>query len=370
MRILQIGKYYHPYKGGIETLVKDLSEKLIQEGFETTVIVFNDKNKTEISILNGIKVIRCSTLFKIASQPISLSYCLMIFKLIKLNDLVHLHLPNILSMLTIFFIPKRKINLIVHWHSDIVSQVVLNKLLMPFQKSVLKKAKAVVVTSPQYYKGSTPLKTCIEKLLVIPNSFKNNTNNEYEKNDDILQINKKIVLSVGRLVEYKGFKYLIRAAKLLPDNYIVYIAGFGPLSYALKKEIIDNNLQTKVKLLGRVTSDELVEYYKACSVFVLPSISRAEAFGIVMIEAMSFSKPVVATNIENSGVNWVNEHNVTGLNVAIENEQELAEAILKITCDPILNQKYSSNAYSKANTFFSIDIVAQQIKNLYMKFQK
>ena len=182
--------------------------------------------------------------------------------------------------------------------------------------------------------------------------------------------NKKIILSVGRLVEYKGFTYLIKAAKFLPDNYIIYIAGSGILAGTLQKEIFKNDLENKVKLLGTVTDDDLVTYYKSCNVFVLPSISRAEAFGIVMIEAMSFSKPIIATNIPSSGVNWVNEHNVTGINVAIKNEKELAEAILKITTDPDLYQKFSQNAYIKANTFFSIDIVARQIKDLYLKIKE
>lgn len=108
--------------------------------------------------------------------------------------------------------------------------------------------------------------------------------------------NKIIVFSASRLVKKNGLKYLIKAMKLLPENFICFIAGSGKLENKLKKQILKNNLQKRVFLLGQLERKKVDEWYKITDIFCRPSLS--EGFGNVFIEAISFGAPCVAPNIQ------------------------------------------------------------------------
>lgn len=111
---------------------------------------------------------------------------------------------------------------------------------------------------------------------------------------------------MGRLVAYKGFEYLIKAARQLGNDCVVLIGGKGVLQESLQALIEEQGVADKVKLIGFVSNEELPGYFGACDLFCLSSIWKTEAFAIVQVEAMSCGKPVVATKISGSGVSWVN----------------------------------------------------------------
>ena len=97
-------------------------------------------------------------------------------------------------------------------------------------------------------------------------------------------------------------------------------------------------------LAARVTHEQLTALYKNAALFCLSSVTRAEAFGVVLIEAMAYGLPIVATNIEGSGVPWVNAHEVSGLNVPPNDAKELAAACTLILNRTDLREKYSFGA--------------------------
>lgn len=164
------------------------------------------------------------------------------------------------------------------------------------------------------------------------------------------------------MVEYKGFEYLIEAGKYLDNDFIILIAGAGPLFNKLKRKIIDLNLQDKVFLLGRV--DNINKLLKNCDVFVLPSILRTEAFGLVLVEALFFGKPLITTNVKGSGMNYVNQDGVTGFVVPPRNPIAIAEAIKKICFDRELYLKFSKNAKERFSEF-NIQNIGESIIRLY-----
>jgi glycosyltransferase involved in cell wall biosynthesis len=108
---------------------------------------------------------------------------------------------------------------------------------------------------------------------------------------------------------------------------------------------------------------------KNCDIFCLPSVSRNEAFGLVLVEALYFGKPLVTTNVEGSGMNYVNKHNETGLVVPPKNSKALAEAINTILSNEKLYEKFSKNALERFKEF-EIDSVADRILNLYQEVLK
>ena len=178
---------------------------------------------------------------------------------------------------------------------------------------------------------------------------------------------KRIIFSLGRMVPYKGFPYLVEAAKHLPDDYVVLIGGSGPDYPELQETIYAHDLDGKVRLLGYLTDEQTHALFHACTLFVLPSVMKTEAFGIVQIEAMSCHKPVVATLIPESGVSWVNKDGGSGINVPCRDARAIADAICQICKDSETYQKYSEGAYDRYLEYFTYNRMIDQTKSVYEK---
>jgi rhamnosyl/mannosyltransferase len=365
MKILHIGKYYPPHFGGIERVNFDLVEGLNQQGIYTDVLCFSDSS-TDLNEDGNYKIFRASHIFTIRSTPFSISLFKTLKKIHRDYDIIHLHLPNPVGALALQSI-NFKGKIVLHWHSDIIRQQLLKKLYAPFQKALLKRADRIIVTSPPYLDGSADLKAFKSKCVVIPiginepespdQNFLSELKNKY--------FSKKIIFSLGRLIYYKGFDYLIEAAKELSDDYLILIGGTGELYKELSSLIVENNLSEKVKLLGKIPSHQIAAYFELCDLYCLPSCERSEAFGIVQIEAMSYGKPVISTNIPYSGVSWINDHQYTGLIVPPKNPKALAEAIQSILTDPEICYRYGINARTKFKTEFTVDKMCQKTISLY-----
>lgn len=365
MKVLHIGKYYPPHFGGIERVNFDLVESLNQHGIRTDVLCFNDSAKDKFEEEN-YTIYRASNLLTLRSSPFSFS----LFKTLKIihrdYDIIHLHLPNPIGALALQLI-NFKGKIVLHWHSDIIRQRLLKQLYAPFQKALLKSADRIIVTSPTYLEGSDDLKAFKSKCVIIPIGI-----NEPELPDqNVLSelrnkyFRKKIVFSLGRLIYYKGFNFLIEAAKELSEDYLILIGGTGELYEELSNLIVKNSLTEKVKLLGKIPSHQISAYFELCDLYCLPSCERSEAFGIVQIEAMSHGKPIVSTSIPYSGVSWINNHEYTGLVVPPKNPKALAEAIQSILTDPEICYRYGSNARTKFKSEFTVDKMCQKTIYLY-----
>ena len=166
---------------------------------------------------------------------------------------------------------------------------------------------------------------------------------------------------------YKGFGYLVESAKYLSDDYVILIGGQGPLKDELEQMIRENGLQDKVKLLGRLSDQEVASCFGACDIYCMSSVFKNEAFGIVQIEAMSAGKPVVATKIPGSGVSWVNEDQVSGINVEPADPEALAGAFRTIMETPGLHEKYSGQAKERFNLMI---VKEQMIRNCLSIYNK
>ncbi|MCG9509834.1 glycosyltransferase, partial [Providencia rettgeri] len=179
-------------------------------------------------------------------------------------------------------------------------------------------------------------------------------------------LNKKIIFSLGRLVYYKGFEYLVEACAKLPDNYVVLLGGNGEEKLKLIQKIKLLNLQDKFILLGFIKDTDLPSYFAACDAFCLPSIEKSEAFGVVQLESFLFNKPVVSCNIPGSGVSWVNQDNISGITVEPKNSDKLASALLTVTQDttsfPNLKAYFNEN--------FSADVMVSRTIRLYSELNK
>jgi rhamnosyl/mannosyltransferase len=182
-----------------------------------------------------------------------------------------------------------------------------------------------------------------------------------EKLDAKLFSEKKVIFSCGRLIYYKGFFDLIEAAKMLPENCIVKIAGDGALQKKLQKKINNLQLSEKVVLLGKITNHDLEKELGGCYLLCLPSNYRSEMFGVVQVEAFAYGKPVVSTDIPRSGVSEVNINNKTGYVVKTNNPLAIANAITTLIENESIYKDFSNNAFDRAKYFTNNEIIDRYI---------
>lgn len=368
MNILQISTYYLPNYGGIEQVAYDFSRILVKQGNNVKVICFNSNKNTVSDIYDGVEVIRIGYKKKVASQAISFKYFFILKKIIKefKPDVIHIHLPNpLIATYLLFAKPKCKITL--HWHSDIIKQKRLKQLYAPFEKSLLNKADKIIATSQIYADKSDSLKAYLNKVYIIPNiveadfldSLSSNDKNQISKIREHYS-DKKIIFSIGVHREYKGLRYLVDAAKYLSSEYIVLIAGKGPLTDQLKQKVLDLKLKNVI-FIGRISDEEKKQYLWASDIYAFPSITKNEAFGIALAEALYCGLPAVTFNIDGSGVNWVNKDGVTGIEVNEFDAEKYAIALMSVTKD-----KYGTNARNWIEENFTEKAISNTVKEFFM----
>jgi rhamnosyl/mannosyltransferase len=365
MKILQLGKFY-PVKGGVEKVMYDLTQGLSEKGIYCDMMCTVEGKTNQIIRLNDYgKILGCKTIVKIAATTLSFSMIHQLKKICRQYDIIHIHHPDPMACVALF-LSGYKGKIIVHWHSDILKQKLLFLFYAPFQNRLLKKADRIVGTTPVYVRESPHLQEVQEKVTFLPIGVKK----EIAEISAVQKIReqfagKKIVFSLGRLVDYKGFKYLIEAAAYLPDDYMILIGGEGPLKETLQAQINHLNLASKVILLGFISDSLKPVYYAACDIFCISSIQKTEAFAIVQIEAMSYGKPIVATKIPESGVAWVNKNGESGINCEPENGKAIATAVLEIFADDETYKKYSNNAKNRYQSLFTFDKMIENCMEIY-----
>lgn len=362
MKILHLTKFFYPDIGGIETVTKNICDNLSKiPNYTVDVVCFSKKQKKK----NRRYRIFTLKYKKIFSTPLSFDF-IEFFKIIRNKyDFLHIHLPNPMMVIMLFLFRKNE-KIIIHWHTDILSYDFLKFLFKPFEYWILKNSYKIIVTSKNYLDSSTELthfkkKTSIIspttydldkiKIKKVPNFFK-------KKKKD-----KKIILFVGRLVKYKGLYQFLQNINLLSDDCIFVIVGKGPEKIKLNTLIKNINLEKKVIFIERLKFSEYVYLLKKSFLFVLPSLTRQEAFGMVLIEALSVGLPIINFNIEGSGVNFVNKNNLTGFNIELLNYEEFFNKINMLLLDKKIYRTLRKNSKVRFKKLFHIEKIS--IKKIY-----
>jgi glycosyltransferase involved in cell wall biosynthesis len=367
VRVLELGKYYFPYMGGIEHHLYVLSNEL-KDRVELEVVVANTARRTIRENVEGVRVTRCGSFAHVASTSLSAS---MVFELSRRPyDVLHLHLPNPMGAASYLASKKpRNHRLIVTYHSDVVRQRLLAKVYAPVVDRVLARAAAVIATSPNYLESSDVLQRYREKSVVIPygidlDLYRPTPEREAEARAIRARLGGgPLLLCVGRLIYYKGFEYAIRALVNLPRAHLVII-GDGPLREELQQLARDCNVADRVTLAGDVHNNRIAPYYLASDVYLLPSIARSEAFGIVQIEALAAGIPIINTSLP-SGVPFVSRDGETGFTVPPEDPLALAAAAGRLLDDPSLRARFGAAGRARAGREFSKEALTQRLLAVY-----
>lgn len=361
LRVLHVGKFYPPYMGGMETHLQALCGEL-QKVAAVKVIVANRARQSVEEIIDGVPVTRVGTLFNFASAPV----CPTLARRIRQSpaDIIHLHLPNPTAILA-YLASGHRGRLVFTYHSDTVRQKVLGKAFAPIQQRAFDRCVAIISTSPNYVDSSAVLSAYRDRCHVIPYGIP--LGQFVDRDGDAVeqirrQYGTRLVISVGRLIYYKGFEYLIRAMQWVDGRLL--LVGDGPLRDDLEREARALGLQDRVIFLGEMQNRETVPYYHAAEVFALASIARSEAFGIVQLEAMACGKPVVNTQLA-SGVPFVSVDGETGITVPPKDPPALARAINRLLERADLRAQYGAAARRRVQQEFSLETMVRRTLQLY-----
>jgi len=367
MRVLQLSKFYPPVRGGIETVVWELTEGLNRTGVRTDVLCSHQRPVTRCDQLpRGYEVVRAGSLGTLLSTSMAPAMLVELPRLARRCEIIHVHMPDPMAALALWTV-RPKARVVVHWHSDVIRQRRAMKLYAPLQRWLLERADAIVATSEPYAASSLTLQPFRHKVDVIPIGVSDRSSGasvQAAALRDRYQ-GRKIVFSLGRMTYYKGFDVLIDAAARLPDDCVVLIGGDGTLLKQHRKEVQARGLGSKVHLLGHIGDDDLPAYFEACDVFCMTSTVRAEAYGVAVVEAMAMGKPIIATAIEGSGVPWVNVDGATGFNIPVRQAEPLAQALARLLGDAGLRQRLGEASRQRYLGEFHAELMTRRTVALY-----
>ena len=379
-KILHIAKYYYPEIGGIEQVAKAMVEAFNELDVAQKVICFNsdvdnkeykcEEKATVNDMVDGVEVIRCGCITKIASQSISLPYKKKFNEIMNSfePDIIIFHYPNPF-VANILLKSKKDFKLIVYWHSDIIKQKYIKKFFDEQNLKLIERADYIIGATPKHVNESEYSKYFGEKKRILPYMIDEKSLKLSEKDINKAEKikekygDKKICFFIGRHVAYKGISNLIEASRILGNEKVVFlIAGDGELTEKLKKQAEGDE---KVVFLGRLSNNERKEYMYACDIISFPSITRNEAFGLGLAEGMYFGKPAVTFSIYGSGVNYVNIDKKTGIECANSDSEEYAYAIKKLIYNDELRIKLGNNARNRILENFTTEKFKGNVKELF-----
>jgi rhamnosyl/mannosyltransferase len=346
----------------METVLKEICESL-SEDVRFQVLVANTRCRTEHEH-RKIPVTRVASLGKLFSCSVAPSYPVWARKFDP--DLIHVHIPNPLAELSALM-ADRDVPVVAQFHSDVVRQRTLLKLYGPILEAFYRRANCIVVPTPRHIEISRYVSKYRHKCRVVPFGVpvsRFELDEAGREKVDSLRDGLPSVLCVGRLVSYKGVEVLIHALKDI--NARLSIVGVGPLEDSLKGLAQETGIADRVEFLGQVSDRDLVIYYHACDVFVLPSITNAEMFGVVQLEAMACRKPVISTNLP-TGVSWVNQHGNTGYLVTPGSPEELALAIQRLIGNPQLREEMGEAGRARVERHFTSTKMAEAMSQVYQE---
>jgi glycosyltransferase involved in cell wall biosynthesis len=370
IKVLQVNKLYAPHIGGVEKVVQDIAEGL-NDRVDMKVLVCQTKGKTAVEQINGVEVTRAGSLGIFFSMPLSFSFFFQLRKLSKDQDIVHFHMPFPLGDAA-FFLSGFKGKVILWWHSDIIRQKTLMKVYKPVMQRFLQRADCIVVATEGHINGSKYLLPYRDKCVIIP--FGINVQSLFSTAEKISSQNSsginrmKNILFIGRLIYYKGADVLLDAFSHVHGAKL-RIAGDGPLRTQLEEKAKDLNINEHVEFMGHLEDSQIKKLLSECDMLVLPSVANSEAFGIVQLEAMAFSKPVINTSLP-TGVPYVSINEQTGLTVPPGDAASLGIAIQRLIDNDDERIQMGIKARDRVMKNFKLNDMLDNIFKLYQNVLK
>ena len=358
LHILHVYKDYFPILGGIENHLKSLAEAQVAAGHEVTVVVSNPAKLPAIENMNGVRLIRASRLATVASTPLSLSLPLLLAK--QTPDITHLHFPYPLGEVSQLLVGRKR-PFLISYHSDIVKQQAILRFYNPLLRRVLNRAAHLIIGSDRYIQTSPYLQPHAQKCSVIPYAV---DTERFQPNLAPLfpPVTQLTFIFVGRHRHYKGVNVLIRAMSALRARLLV--AGDGPLRHEWEQLAADLGVNKKVQFVGNINDEHLPNFYASGDLFVLPAVNRAEAFGLVLQEAMASGLPCVTSEL-GTGTSFLVRDGESGFVVPPNDVEALTAVLQTLISNSTLRQQMGQAGRRRALTEFQLRQTVGRITAVY-----
>jgi glycosyltransferase involved in cell wall biosynthesis len=361
---------YAPLIGGYDNQIRQLAEQ-ISKYHNVKVVTYNLTNSPTKQTMNNVEVIRVNPQLVFFRVPLSISYLRKIGSIDY--DLIHAHgfVPIVSDLSIAYAKSKHKTTVYTHhFDGNVQDAKGWNNLANLYNKTIARQslhyADAIVATTKSYAETSPVLSPCLQRVKTIP-CFVDTKKFQPAPKEAVEELRRKLnlgdrktVLFVGRIVPYKGVEYLIKAIESAKTQYnqelnlLLLGSGEGKSItnqsqyYRYIRSLAEKSSASKnIRFLGKIEGNQLSAYYSLADVLALPSIMRGEAFGAVLLEALSCGTPIVASEIP--GVKDVLKKNrKIGNYVLPRNSLALAEALvktadLKVDVDDLCRQFIFSN---------------------------
>jgi glycosyltransferase involved in cell wall biosynthesis len=370
MRIVQVCPWFEPYVGGVETHVATISTELVRRGHDVTVVTSRrDRTLPEREEFHGIHVRRAKTRGVWLRTPIAPATKAVLASMEA--DVVHAHSP---PPLTSYYAAKvsarRRVPFVITYHCDVEVPSVFGPLIESayrhtLEYSTMRRADRIIVTTATYAATSRAVwrfNPAIIPNAVDPEQFRPEIDGRPVRERLGIREGEPMVLFVGRMVGHKGIENIIEAARSVAYAKFVLVGG-GPELGSLRRLAARLGVADRISFTDQVSRADLPPYFAACDLFVLPSVSRLEAFGIVALEAMASGKPVVVSDIP--GVREVITDGKEGLLADPVDPEDLGGKIRILLADDRKRSAMGKAGREKVETNFSVKAVVDRIETLY-----
>lgn len=342
--------------GGVSQVVYYLSKELTQMGNDITIITTKSPQHKDLSetYLENINIRRVPIDIRVFSSSFIAPR---MYKCLNPDDydVIHAHTPvPLIAEIAALRNLGRKCPFVLSYQNDVIKGGFLGSIASvvygwTFGRLLLGHSDVIIPSTKSYAMKSKPLARYKNKITVVPNGvdverFHPDIDGSQIRGKYLLDENSKVILFVGRLDIYKGCDYLLKALAIAckkSPQFCLIVVGTGPEESKLKELAKGLVINSNVIFAGFISDEKLPYYYAACDVFVLPSVSPFEGFGLVQLEAMACGKPVVTTTIP--GPSEVDAEEVATIHVPPRNIEALADAISRLLNDKALAKKMGDN---------------------------
>lgn len=380
MKILEVLTYYRPHVSGLTIYVERMSQALVRQGHEVTVLTAQyDSDLPTEEVIAGVKVKRVPVAFRVSKGVIMPTFGYHATVLARQADIIHLHLPQ-------FDAPGLALRgklfgkpVVLTYHCDLLLPPglfnrVVNGVVLTMNRLAGTLADAVVTYTRDYGTHSPFLSSYLgKKLYIIPPPVEladcpAGTLTQFQQTHNLT--GQKTIGISARLATEKGVEVLLKAMPRVleahPDATIVHASppALGEEAYAERIAPLIAHYKDNYQRLGTLNGAELTAFYQSLDVLVLPSLNSTESFGLVQIEAMMHGTPVAASNLP--GVRQPVTMTGMGEVTAIGDHEALAEALIRILDD---KEGYTRPGDTIAHNF-SPDQTAEEYAKLFANLQR
>ncbi|MHB8351345.1 MAG: glycosyltransferase family 4 protein [Thermoplasmata archaeon] len=370
MRIAQIAPFYHPHAGGVESHVRALAREFARQGHEVTVVTSQyDRRLPLDERFEGYRILRAPVLGVWLNTPVDPAVAETVRRVDA--DVYHFHFP---PPFTSYFGTRALRRLgrrsCLTYHCDLFLSTPIgsaltfayNRLLLP---GTLRRVDRIIVHTRSYALTSRPLRG--RPVQIIPSSV---DLDRFRPHPDDAGIRARLGLTghrvigfTGRLVPHKGVDTLLRALARLPPDVVLLLVGRGPNLAELTELARRLGVAPRVRFCPEVSDRELPDYLRAADLFVFPSTSRLEGFGLAVAEALATGLPVVVADIP--GVREIIEPGVEGLLAEPLLEVDLATKLIELLDDPERRARMGRAARSRAEAHYGVAAVTAALLEVY-----